>query len=78
MLHLLYAALHSVEGSILSDWAKMAAALCSCHFGMNSILGGEEKEIDPVIQYHRNNYISRLALKVYTVATNAVSNIDEI
>lgn len=56
----------------------MAAALCSCHFGMNSILGGEEKEIDPVIQYHRNNYISRLALKVYTVATNAVSNIDEI
>lgn len=31
-------------------------------------------EIDPVIQYNPNNCISRLALKVYTVATNSVSH----
>lgn len=43
----------------------MAAALLS-------ILGGEEKETDPVIQYHPDNCISGLALKVYTVAANAV------
>ena len=67
MPHLLNAAPHSDLGIMLSDWAKMAAALLS-------ILGGEEKETDPVIRYHPDNCISGLALKVYTVAANAVSH----